>query len=95
MAVSMYLSTHSKSMSVLVPGRYLDRSCIETARWMRMPLKAQGSFICKDQVAVHDNNMGERRKMMSLVIRKVNMEQIFTISCNTRSVKCSRTDESG
>lgn len=39
-----------------------------------MPLKAQGSFRCKDQDAVHDNSMEDHRKMMSLVIRKVNME---------------------
>lgn len=37
-----------------------------------MPLKAQGSFRWKDQDAVHDNSMGEHRKMM--VIKKVNME---------------------
>lgn len=55
-----------------------------------MPLKAQGSFRCKEQVAVHDNSMEKHRKMMSLVIRKVNMEQIFTISCNTESARSSR-----
>lgn len=62
----------------------------QSGRWMSMPLKAQGSFRCKDQAAMHDNSMGEHRKMMSLVIRKVNTEQIFTVSCNTRSARCPR-----
>lgn len=57
----------------------------QSGRWIRMPLKAQGSFRCKDQDAVHDNSMGEHRKMMSLAIRKVSMD-----SCNTRCARCSR-----